>query len=157
MTALQKALSLLARREHSRAELHRKLSARDYDEADIESALASLAEKGMQSDARFAECYVRGRYQRGQGPRKIAAALNEKGVAGEITRRAVYENQLDWQTLAAEVYAKKYPVDAATNAAEQAKRARFLCQRGFSDAQIWTLLRGVDADGPRRKTKPPPK
>lgn len=144
----QKALSLLARREHSQAELRRKLSARGYPQADIEAALTDLAEQGLQDDARFAESYVRSRYQRGQGSRKITAALYERGVAGELVQRAVYENQLDWQALAAEVYAKKYPAakslaGGTLSATEQAKRARFLRQRGFSDAHIWALLRGT--------------
>ena len=143
ITAAQKGADLLARREHSRAELRRKLSVRGYNETEIESALAYLARSNLQSDIRFAEIFARSRYQRGQGPRKVAAALREKGVEDKLARRALYENNLDWQTLAAEVYAKKYPGDAAS-AAERAKRGRFLRQRGFSDTQIRAVLREAE-------------
>ena len=70
-TALQRAVGLLARREHSQHELRHKLTARDYSEEEIETALQRLLEKDLQSDERFAQVYTQARYQRGHGPYKI--------------------------------------------------------------------------------------
>ena len=54
----RKAIGLLARREHSRAELARKLAA-DGTEEDIATVLAQLEAEGLLSDARAAAAYVR--------------------------------------------------------------------------------------------------
>ena len=51
-------MSLLARREHTRAELSRKLAPHGTQE-EIDTVLNELAGSGLQSDARFAESYVR--------------------------------------------------------------------------------------------------
>ena len=50
-----RALSLLARREHSRAELERKLADHVAEGEDVASILDELAAKGWLSDARYAE------------------------------------------------------------------------------------------------------
>ena len=52
------ALALLARREHSRAELVRKLAAEGSAE-EIDMVLSQLEQRGLLSDARCAEAYVR--------------------------------------------------------------------------------------------------
>ena len=53
------AVGLLARRDHSRAELLQKLTARGFDITAVEALLDRLAAQRLQSDARFAEIYVR--------------------------------------------------------------------------------------------------
>ena len=53
-----RAIKLLARREHSRVELARKLG-RYGSEDDIQTVLANLQTCGLLSDARYAEAYVR--------------------------------------------------------------------------------------------------
>jgi regulatory protein len=50
----QKALRLLAMRDHSRTELERKLAALGTPE-EIRATLDRMAELGLQSDRRFAE------------------------------------------------------------------------------------------------------
>ena len=56
----ERALRHLARRDHSRAELARKLSAHgDADE--IEAVIERMGELGLQSDTRYAEAFVRGK------------------------------------------------------------------------------------------------
>jgi len=54
-SAYEQAVRLLARREHSRRELARKLAERDFPEAEREAALDRLEREGLQSDERFAE------------------------------------------------------------------------------------------------------
>ncbi|MCB1644681.1 MAG: regulatory protein RecX [Pseudomonadales bacterium] len=73
------AMDLLARREHSRLELHEKLSRRFAGCQElIQSETEKLTAEGLQSDARLAEAYVRARSNRGQGPRKIRMELRQR-------------------------------------------------------------------------------
>ncbi|MDX1626605.1 MAG: RecX family transcriptional regulator, partial [Wenzhouxiangellaceae bacterium] len=48
----ESAIRLLARREHSRRELDRKLRQRGWDGEDVEIVLDELDEAGLQSDRR---------------------------------------------------------------------------------------------------------
>ena len=79
-TPTQRALGLLTRREHSRRELERKLTARGVDAGDAQAAVAKLADAGWQDDARFAESLLRSRIASGYGPRHIRAELGTHGL-----------------------------------------------------------------------------
>lgn len=140
ITALQKAVSFLARREHSQAELRWKLSSREYTEEEIEEALQRLIEKDLQSDLRFAEAYVQSRYRRGHGPVKIGMELGQKGVDGSLIEDVLNSEEFDWYELANEAYQKKFGGKPVSNYQEKAKRSRFLHQRGFSSEQIQAVF-----------------
>ncbi|MCW8965000.1 MAG: recombination regulator RecX [Gammaproteobacteria bacterium] len=135
-TALQRAVGFLARREHSQHELRWKLSGRDYPEEEIEAALQRLIDKGLQSDERFTHAYIESRYQRGHGPYKIAAELKQRGVDEILTNQMVNSEDFDWFEHALNVYQKKYAGKPIADYKDQARRARFLQQRGFSSEQI---------------------
>lgn len=134
-TALERAVRLLARREHSYHELVQKLTAKGFYATDITSALDSLVEKGWQCDLRFTESWIRHRIESGFGPRKIRQELSQKGV-NHSTIELGFENIAPkWQKLAQQVWQKKYnclPLDWN----EKAKQIRFLMYRGFSNEQI---------------------
>ena len=78
----------MARREHSRLELQRKLKARGHDAAEVSGVLDELAERHLQSDERYVEVYVRSRAARGYGPQRIALELKQRGLAVEVVRAA---------------------------------------------------------------------
>ena len=77
-----RAMRFLARREHSRAELARKLAPIAAEGEGVEALLDELATKGWLSDARYAELAVRSRARR-FGPLKVAHQLRVKGVGEE--------------------------------------------------------------------------
>jgi regulatory protein len=77
-----KALRLLARREHSRAELTRKLSD-DGNKEDIQAVLDQLERSGLLSDARFAESFVSSRAAR-VGNARLRHDLRAKGIADDL-------------------------------------------------------------------------
>src|SRR5690554_546207 len=83
------ALRLLARREHSVAELSRKLLQRGWREPEAEATIARLAAENLQSDQRFAESYARSRAARHYGPLRIRAELAERGIDRDLASRAV--------------------------------------------------------------------
>ena len=133
------ALQLLARREYSRVELARKLQQKSFDGDEIEACLDALAEQSLQSDARFAESFVRSRIARGQGVIRIKGELRQRGIDQETLTaalEAVEEREaIDWFELAKETLARRYDSPGDTPK-ERAKRERFLATRGFDFEQI---------------------
>jgi regulatory protein len=81
-SAYEKALGLLARREHSARELKNKLARRGFDADENAVALERLQSKDFQSNARFGEMLVRSRIESGYGP-----ALDRRGTANSRHRR----------------------------------------------------------------------
>ena len=139
--AREQALRLLARREHSRLELRRKLASRGYADAVAESVVARLAADGLQSDERFAQGRVRSAVAKGQGPLKIRADLRDRGVNAEVLAMAL-DAVTEWSAIARRALAKRFGEAMATDGAERARRARFLEARGFSDEVIRETLGG---------------
>ncbi|MEA2119862.1 regulatory protein RecX [Halovibrio sp. HP20-50] len=133
------AIGLLARREYSRAELAQRLQKKAFDEAAIDDCLNTLIEQGLQSDARFAEVFVRSRILRGQGVIRIKGELRQRGVDQE-TLSAAFEaveegENIDWFELARETLARRFESPGETPK-ERARRERFLANRGFDFEQI---------------------
>jgi regulatory protein len=136
-----RALRLLARREHSRAELGRKLSGHAETPEALELLLIDL-EKGKQlSDERYAEERVRS-LSRKYGAARIRQDLKARGVDRETIDRISAEGELE---RARGILARKYREPAATRE-ERARRGRFLMSRGFSSEVIRSLLSSRDAD-----------
>jgi len=155
-TLRRAAMDLLARREHARAELTRKMERRFGRESEvlllIQAELDRLESEGLLCDQRFAEAQYRQLLNRGAGPRKIAQQLNAKGVSGDWLGAQVSEVPVDWQERAREVYQKKFggipfPDDWHDRQRERARRARFLQQRGFSPDHFMGLLDTADHGG----------
>ena len=137
-----KALSLLARREHSAGELGRKLEQRGYDSTAVTAVLSSLEARKLLSDERFVEEFVAARLRRGSGPLKIREELRGKGVDSSLVERAVTAHKGSWGRLAEEARRKRFGAEAPRNMQERARQARFLQQRGFSMDDIRAALKG---------------
>lgn len=133
------ALRLLARREHSQAELRTKLSGRNFDAETVAQALQACAEQGLQSDARFTEAYVNMRINHGYGPLRIYGELHQRGIGAELIRRYLDMPEEFWQEKLAELRQKKYKGERAIDYSARAKQMRFFQQRGFSVEQIKAL------------------
>ncbi len=138
------AMDLLARREHTLQELLTKLRRRFDDPARLEVELRKLAAESLQSDARFAESYVRQRADRGYGPLRIRRELRERGVSDEISALAFGAAAPDWQTLASRVMLKKFGALPPVDVREQARRARFMHYRGFEAEHFLPRLTDPD-------------
>ncbi|HET6724397.1 MAG TPA: regulatory protein RecX [Gammaproteobacteria bacterium] len=134
------AVGLLARREHSRGELQRKLTQRGCDAADVDEALGTLERERLLSDVRFAEQFVRSRVERGAGPAKIRANLRQRGVADSIVDEALEDYAADWRRRIQEVRRKRFGESLPDDYRERARQARFLQSRGFTAEQIGQVL-----------------
>jgi len=161
-----RALQLLSQREHSRAELRRKLLpaalatesgiAPDAAKGDlacraqqrVEDLLDWLEANRHLSETRFVEARVHARASRFGNLRiRRELALHETPLAPELESE-LKDNELG---RARAVWARKFPAPP-TSVAERAKQARFLMGRGFSAEVIHRLLRdvgqcAVDDDG----------
>ena len=132
-------LKLLARREHTRAELARKLAPLGSHE-DIEAVLAELAQTGLLSDARAASAYVRSHAAR-FGAARLRQTLRQKGVDAELIQAQLDASDApDELARARAVWAKKFAA-APEDAKEWARQARFLQGRGFAVEVIRKLLK----------------
>lgn len=132
-----RAMDLLARREHSHLELHRKLADRFPEHVELlDQVLCGLKKDDLQSDERFAEVFVSSRIRKGQGPHRISLELQQRGLDKHLAKRAVAESGADWHFLAGEAMAKKYGSKPCADFSERAKRSKFLQYRGFNNDQI---------------------
>ncbi len=138
------AIGFLARREHSRGELRRKLQDKGYPEADIDTALDDLEAERLLSDRRFAEAYVAARIQRGFGPLRIIAELRQRQVADPLVEQCLAQAGADWEALARAARCKRFGDAPPADQRERARQARFLEGRGFTAAQIRRALEGGD-------------
>ncbi len=140
-----RALRLLSMREHSRAELARKLGAaagdgNDGDGAALDALLDRLEEIDLLSDVRFAESYVRSRQDR-IGTQRLRLELKQRSVADAVIEAALAsEVGADDAARAHSVWQKKFGTLPA-NAREWAKQARFLQGRGFAADIIHRILK----------------
>lgn len=138
------AMDLLARREHGRVELSRKLRLRGATADLIEAALDRLAEQGLLSDTRFLQCFVASRARGGHGPLRIREDLASRGLPREAIDSALREAEFDWSEQLREVWLRKFSGCLPSDARERAKQGRFLAYRGYPLDLISRLLRGFD-------------
>lgn len=136
-----RALRLLSLREHSRAELERKLQPFEEEPGSLAQALDELQAKGFISEQRVIESVVHRRSAK-LGTQRIRQELQSKGLAPEAVLQAVEQLRATELDRAREVWRKKFgspPVDAA----ERAKQMRFLAGRGFGGEVIHKVVAGA--------------
>ena len=134
------ALALLAGREHSRLQLARKLTQREYPEEEIAAALDALAADGYLSDERAATAKVAAGLRRGHGPGRIRNDLREAGLDAGAPISGDDGSDIDWVAQARALAERKFGSESPADYAEWARRARFLQARGFDGATIRKAL-----------------
>jgi len=125
-----KGIALLARREHSRAEMQQKLARHSGDAALIGQVLDQLQAEKLLSDQRFAEGVARVRGAR-YGSQRVAQDLRARGISGELAAGLVQNLKASEAERAQAAWQRRFG-DAPANAAERAKQMRFLQARGFA-------------------------
>jgi regulatory protein len=127
---------LLARREHARTELGRKLSQRGFSESLVGEVLDALEAENLLSDRRFTESFVEQRMARGQGPLKIRHELRERGISAELAKQCIDAVRQSWCEQALAVRHKRFGAESPADIRERSRQARFLAQRGFEQEHI---------------------
>jgi len=140
-TPAQRALGLLVRREHSRKELTRKLTARGVEQEAAVAAVDKMAAAGWQDDDRFAESLIRSRIAAGHGPVRIRAELGMHALGREAVAAALEAVKVDWDEIARDLVRRRFGADVASNCERQRKAADWLLRRGFTGAQVRAATR----------------
>ena len=133
--ARDKAIGLLARREHSRFELRYKLG-NLHASLDIDALLNELEQLGLQSDRRYAGMLVRTKAQSGYGLARIRQWAKQNGVANNDLMFALEELSHDWFEAALQQRHKHFGWQPPASLQDKAKQMRYLYNRGFSQDQI---------------------
>ena len=135
---------MLARREHTRAEMARKLSPHAESAEQLATLLDQLIARGWLSETRFAESRAN-TLSRKFGSRKIEYDLKNRGVSDEVVERAVEQAHAQELTNCRAAWQKKFGV-LPQDAAERGRQMRFLAGRGFSAEVVRQVLKAGDAD-----------
>ena len=138
-TLVAQAMRFLARREHSREELRRKLIPRAAEGEDLEAVLDDLARRGWLSDVRFAEITARAKARR-FGPLKVAHFLKSRGVADDAIAAGIVAAGAEAGASIQSIWASRFRVLPA-NERERARQVRFLQGRGFALEEILRFLK----------------
>ncbi|TNF60265.1 MAG: recombination regulator RecX [Burkholderiales bacterium] len=139
-----RALRLLAAREHSRAELERKLAPHEERPGELAQALDELQARGFISEQRVVESLLHRRAAR-LGTGRLKQELQARGISDEAVAQAVQALRSTEVDRAREVWRKKFGEPAA-DAAGRAKQMRFLASRGFGADTIRRVVQGGDDD-----------
>ena len=137
-----RALRLLTGREHSRAELERKLAAHEEEPGQLAKVLDELQAKDFISESRVIESVLNRRANR-FGAARIRHELQGKGLQPEAVSAAVQSLKGSETDRARGVWQKKFGAPAA-DAAERGKQMRFLAARGFGSDAIRRVVSGSD-------------
>ena len=148
---LDRAIRILAMRDHSEQELRRKLTAPvmgktgpepiDAPPEEVEKVIAWCIENRYLDDSRFVQQFIAGRSRKGYGPARIRQELAQKGITRDVIEQAMYECETDWSQLAYEQVTRKYGEPLPTAFADKVKIQRFLLYRGYLMEDIQEIWR----------------
>lgn len=133
-----RALRLLMRRDHGRAELVKKLAQHAESNEAVEQLLDELVRRKLLSEDRMAESRAN-TLSRKFGVSRIRHDLRAKGIADETIERVAAEAQATEVERAREIWKRKFREPAASRA-DRAKQMRFLAARGFSHDTIRKVM-----------------
>ena len=136
-------MKLLARREHSRKELARKLAEHTDDPHEIERTLDECEARGWLSEKRAVEQLVHNRRSR-FGLRRIERDLEARGVSGEAAAAALAQLRPGQVDAARAIWRRKFGGKPARSPAERARQARFLQGRGFELDVVLKVIGGEE-------------
>ena len=136
-----RALRLLSQREHSRAELERKLRKYEEEPGTLARALDELAAKDFISEARVVQSVLHQRAAR-MGAARVRQELLHKGIAPAVVAEALAGLQGSELDRAREVWQRRFGAPPA-DPTERARQVRFLMARGFAGEVVAKVLRGA--------------
>lgn len=157
---ISRAMRLLSQRDHSEAELRRKLAAPSFmanakfgnkspkdtpeepvDPAIIEQVISYCYQHNWLDDRRFANSFIASRSRKGYGAQRIRSELMQKGVDKEIVQDALAECEIDWCEQAREIALRKFGDPLPVEWKDKAKVLRYLLYRGFFQEEIQSIYR----------------
>jgi regulatory protein len=141
-TLRERAIRLLAGREHTRTELAGKLAQHVEEGENLEALLDELTRRNLLSEARYVESRLH-RLGRKYGAARIERELRAKGLSKETAAAAARTARASELERAREVWRRKFRSPPQTRE-ERARQTRFLQARGFSFDSIRSVLGGTE-------------
>jgi regulatory protein len=142
--ALNTALRILTRRDHSKYELSQKLKARSYTEDVIGEVMSECERFGYINDERTAEVFIRQLHKKGYGMKRIRFELKSKGFRGKHVQGILAKriSEADERQCAEKIFQKHANrFDRDTDEFKRKDKIyRFLFGRGFSNAVISQII-----------------
>jgi regulatory protein len=146
--ALNTALRILTRRDHSRYELVRKLKQRGFSKEDIDDAVSSCEKFDYVNDERTTKVYIRQLKRKGYGKKRVQLELSKKGLKGDRIQGILDQSvsETDEREGAARILKKnsKRFEREKDSLKRRDKIYRFLHARGFSQGVIAENLKRYD-------------
>jgi len=145
-----RALRYLAQREHSRAELERKLARHVDDTPDasaaarIAAALDELTAHGLLDEARVAASVLNSQAPR-YGAHRLKQTLQAKGLDPALVATTLQQARGSELERARDIWRRRFGAPPA-DAAERARQMRFLAGRGFEGDVIRRVVQAKDDD-----------
>ncbi|MDF7671126.1 regulatory protein RecX [Orbaceae bacterium ESL0721] len=157
-----KAVQLLAQRDHSSYELSQKLlifatksflSKKSYEKAAfnddeiyeqkraeyrllIADVISYCTSHGWINDAEYVKKYIDMQVRKGNGRYKIAMELKQRGLQIEIVQSMLSNTYIDWAEVAANQIVKKFKQINKKDQTQKRKIVQFLLSRGFAQDEI---------------------
>lgn len=162
---LNRAMSILARRDHSEYELRRKLAAQfafngfkkrfnktsshGSEESPSKEELADQIESVVQycyeyhwlDDEKFAARFIQSRSLKGYGRQKIKLELLQKGVSKDIVDNAFADCGVDWIELAEMLIDKHFDRQLMSEWKYRSKMYNYMVNKGFDTDEINKALK----------------
>lgn len=143
------ALQILSRRDHSCAELVKKLQERGFEKKEIDSAIDRCVRLGYLNDERFADIYLQQLQRKGYGTNSIRHKLYSKGISEEIISNSIAIHCTDNIQIDAcrQALLKKTKYLEGNKKIKdvRSKLQRFLIGRGFSSRIVCQALEEATA------------
>ncbi|XKM13775.1 regulatory protein RecX [Orbaceae bacterium ac157xtp] len=152
---LDKAVQLLAQRNHSSHELKQKLTQFCFKKSlqlscfspqevvsHIDQVVELCVAKRWLDDKLYIEQYIDLRIRKGYGKARILKELEQKGLDDNTLNQAIIdEKNLDWLELGSKQLLKKFKNIDKTDIKQKAKVYQFLAYKGFSHDEISAIYK----------------
>ncbi|SFN10741.1 regulatory protein [Izhakiella capsodis] len=154
----EKAMRVLAQRDHSEAELRRKMVltpqhsqlatwqdvATGPTDEEIEKVIIWCYQHNFLDDSRFTKSFIDERSRKGYGPLRIRIELDKKGINRSLIEEAFTDCGIDWAHRAAELARRRFGQPLPNELKEKAKLQRYLLARGFFMEDVQGIFRNFD-------------
>lgn len=151
---LNKAVQLLAQRDHSSYELTQKITFffakkqqpldEEYHEqltklkTEIQNVIEYCINQKWINDEQYIEKYITMRANKGYGKYKIAMELKQRGLPTDLSHQLLQMSDINWGSLAHEQLLKKLKQIKQKNNNKKQKGIQFLMTRGYTQDDIKT-------------------
>ncbi len=121
----------LSRRDHSQAELLKKLQRKTDNQEWIETVINECLDYNYLDDQRYTESFIRGSQNKGYGATRIKQDLKLKGIGELLIKQTFDDNEFNYIDAAQQLLSNKYREAIVTQHLKQ-KAMGFLQAKGHS-------------------------